>query len=415
MTRIKDVNLREAIATMGVDSIEELKNLNRMTDAQLDEYVALYNTKISANAQSIKNELSAELSSLLGQPLDIEQFYIQYKAGMVSLNDYVGSDDSARKVGNTMGSQMASGASESIASMKLDKDEAYAKGKEYMEAMANGTKDPDAIDLLISNLDSIANLIVEDLCDHYTEEFVGIGTIIMQCIIKGLEEARDAGFDESIDGISQTIIDRINSFEDRFVLVGKNIVYGIRKGMLSGDVLKQLEAAATMVANRALLAARAKLKIKSPSRVFMEVGKFLDEGFAIGIKDYSGLVSDEAGEMAGGAFSAVQDAIQQLSGMLDGSIDLNPTITPTLDLSEINARSAALAGMFSNRQIAVQARADEQQAEMMTQLGNIIAEQNSEPRTMTFNQNNYSPKALSRTEIYRQTRNGFSQLASAIQ
>ena len=101
--------------------------------------------------------------------------------------------------------------------------------------------------------------------------------------------------------------------------------------------------------------------------------------------------------------------------MLDGSIDLNPTITPTLDLSEINARSAALAGMFSNRQIAVQARADEQQAEMMTQLGNIIAEQNSEPRTMTFNQNNYSPKALSRTEIYRQTRNGFSQLASAIQ
>lgn len=415
MTRIKDVNLREAIATMGVDSIEELKNLNRMTDAQLDEYVALYNTKIAANAQSIKNELSAELSSLFGQPLDIEQFYIQYKAGMVSLNDYVGSDDSARKVGNTMGSQMASGASESIASMKLDKDEAYAKGKEYMEAMANGTKDPDAIDLLISNLDSIANLIVEDLCDHYTEEFVGIGTIIMQCIIKGLEESRDAGFDESIDGISQTIIDRINSFEDRFVLVGKNIVYGIRKGMLSGDALKQLEAAATMVANRALLAARAKLKIKSPSRVFMEVGKFLDEGFAIGIKDYSGLVSDEAGEMAGGAFSAVQDAIQQLSGMLDGSIDLNPVITPTLDLSEINARSAALAGMFNNRQIAVQARADEQQAEMMTQLGNIIAEQNSEPRTMTFNQNNYSPKALSRTEIYRQTRNGFSQLASAIQ
>lgn len=415
MVRIKDVNLREAIATMGVDSIEELKNLNRMTDAQLDEYVALYNTKISANAQSIKNELSAELSSLLGQPLDIEQFYIQYKAGMASLNDYVGSDDSARKVGNTMGSQMASGASESIASMKLDKDEAYAKGKEYMEAMANGTKDPDAIDLLISNLDSIANLIVEDLCDHYTEEFVGIGTIIMQCIIEGLEEARDAGFDESIDGISQTIIDRINSFEDRFVLVGKNIVYGIRKGMLSGDVLKQLEAAAMNVAARALQAAKAKLKIHSPSRAFMEIGKFLDEGFAIGIKDYSGLVSDEAEEMSGGTFSAVQDAIQQLSGMLDGSIDLNPTITPTLDLSEINARSAALAGMFSNRQIAVQARADEQQAEMMTQLGNIIAEQNSEPRTMTFNQNNYSPKALSRTEIYRQTRNGFSQLASAIQ
>ena len=71
--------------------------------------------------------------------------------------------------------------------------------------------------------------------------------------------------------------------------------------------------------------------------------------------------------------------------------------------------------MFNGRQIAVQARADDQQAEMMTQLGNILAEQNTEPRTITFNQTNNSPKALSRTEIYRQTRNGFSQLASAIQ
>ena len=91
------------------------------------------------------------------------------------------------------------------------------------------------------------------------------------------------------------------------------------------------------------------------------------------------------------------------------------SITPTLDLSEINARSSALANMFTGRQIAVQARADEQQAEMMTQLGNILAEQNAEPRSITFNQTNNSPKALSRTEIYRQTRNAFSQLASAVQ
>ena len=59
--------------------------------------------------------------------------------------------------------------------------------------------------------------------------------------------------------------------------------------------------------------------------------------------------------------------------------------------------------------------ADERQEEMINKLGEVLAEQNSEPSTMTFNQNNYSPKALSRTEIYRQTRNGFSQLANAIQ
>ena len=99
--------------------------------------------------------------------------------------------------------------------------------------------------------------------------------------------------------------------------------------------------------------------------------------------------------------------------MLDGSIDVNPTITPTLDLSQVNARSAALANMFNGRQIAVQARADERQAEMMEQFGAVLAKQPTVTNN-TFNQTNNSPKALSRGEIYRQTKTAFSQFASAI-
>ena len=146
----------------------------------------------------------------------------------------------------------------------------------------------------------------------------------------------------------------------------------------------------------------------------MQIGKFVDEGFALGLKNYSGLAESEAANMAEGSLNAVQTAIDQLSGIVDGTIDINPTITPTLDLSAINARSAALDNMFSNRHIALQANNEEQQAAMMSKLGNIIAEQNSEPRSITFNQTNNSPKALSRQEIYRQSRNAFSQLASAV-
>ena len=414
MGRIKDLNLREAIANMGVDSIEELKNLNRMTDAQLDEYVALYNQKINSEAISIKNELSSQLSSLLGQPLDIEEFYVQYKAGMVQLSDYVSSDETTKNVGRAMGSQMANGTSESLASMKLDKDEAYAKGKEYMESMAAGLKDPDAMDLIMSNLDSIADFMVEVLCEHYNEDFTYSGKMIVDTILKGVEEAQNTEFDEAIDVMSQRIVDKIDAFSDKFMLVGKNIVLGIKQGILSPDMVRQLESAAMSVASKALQAAKSKLKIKSPSRAFMEIGKYVDEGFAIGLRDYSGLASDEAGDMAEGTLSAMQDAIQQLSGMLDGSIDVNPVITPTLDLSDVNARSAALASMFNGRQIAVQMEADAQQEAMMSRLGDIIAENNSEPRSVVFNQTNNSPKALSRTEIYRQTKNGFSQLANAL-
>lgn len=414
MARIKDVHLREAIATMGVDSIEELKLLNSMTDAQLDEYIALYNRKIDEGVTSVKNELSAELSALMGQPLDIEEFYNQYEAGLYNVADMIAAgSDGAKAIGSNTSSQIGAGMADSVLN-EVKAEDAYAAGKGYTEALANGIKDPDAMDLLMSNLDSMANQIVEVLCEHYNEDFTYAGRMIVETILKGIEEAQDTSFDESIDVLSQRIIDKIDAFSDKFMLVGKNIVLGIKQGILSPEMVKQLEAAAMTVAAKALQAAKTKLKIKSPSRAFMEIGKYVDEGFAIGLRDYSNLVSNEAGEVVDGSMSAIQEAIQQLSGMLDGSIDVNPVITPTLDLSEVSARSAALSEMFNGRQIAIQARNDEQQAEMLSKFGDIIAEQNDEPKSIVFNQTNNSPKALSRTEIYRQSRNAFSQLANAV-
>ena len=183
--------------------------------------------------------------------------------------------------------------------------------------------------------------------------------------------------------------------------------------MRSDAMMRMVEGAAVSVATKAMHSAKEVLGINSPSREFMKIGKFIDEGLALGLKEYSGLSEDASSEIAENTLLPVQSAINQLSGMLDGSIDINPTITPTLDLSQINAKSAALANMFNGRQIAVQAYADEQQAAMMSKLSDALAKQPTITNN-TFNQTNNSPKALSRTEIYRQTKTAFSQFASAI-
>lgn len=415
MVRIKDVHLREAIATMGVESLDELKQLNSMTDAQLDEYIALYNRKIDAGVVSVTNELSSELSELLGQPLDISEFYEQYEAGLYKVADNIASgSDGAKAVGRNTGEQIASELNNSVID-SVDDQAAYDAGKNYVESIGRGMADSEAIKYLQGAMDGIANMIIEDFRDYYTKDLIDSGIAMATAVIQGIEQTKDAGFDEVIDGIPQRVIERIESYKTQFIMVGKFIVQGIKEGMGSPDVMRQVEAAAAKVAYTAISSAKNKLKIKSPSRVFEELGKFTDMGFAKGLRDYSGLAEEEAGNMATDSVSAVQSAIDQLSGILDGSIDINPVITPTLDLSDLNARSAALDSMFNSRRIAIQARSDEQQEEMIGKLSDVLAEQNSEPRTMTFNQNNYSPKALSRTEIYRQTRNGFSQLASAIQ
>ena len=414
MDRIKDVHLREAIATMGVDSIEELKALNRMTDAQLDEYVALYNKKISAGMTSVTNELSAELSEVMGQNLDISSFYELYEAGLADLASKVASgSEGARQIGANTGDQIVDGMNNELV-QSVNTDAAYDMGKQYVEAIGKGMADTDAIKYLQGAMDGIVSMISEDFRDFYRDDMIESGTIMVQYILDGIEQAKDAGFDEVIDGIPQKILDKIESKHSQFVLAGKNIVNGVREGMLDPTVLKRVEAAAYTVAYKALKKVRETLDEHSPSRITRSFGRFFDLGFAYGIRDNTEIVEDEAENMAAGSIGAIQTAINQLSGLLDGTIDVNPTITPTLDLSEVNAKSSALANMFNGRQIAVQAQNDAQQTEMMSKLSDIIAEQNSEPRSIVFNQTNNSPKALSRQEIYRQSRNAFSQLANAV-
>lgn len=407
--RIKDVNLREAIAHMGVDSIEELKALNRMTDAQLDEYTEMYRRKVDEEAQVIKNELSTELSTLLNEPVDISEFYLSYRGQLIDATTEV-ADKAGQAAGTTIGKATAKGA-ESKDVLVVAKN----SSAKIVNEIGDGLTDEEGLQKIESNIKMILDNIVTWFGEA-NEEFKKIGTTIVEKICAGIDLGRrNANFTNTLTDFKMAIANALTvGYEVRWNMVGEYITNGIAKGILADRAVNNLTNAAKIVALKAAAAAREELKIKSPSRVFMEIGRYIDEGLAIGLKDYAGLAEDEAGTMAEGSISAVQDAIQQLSGMLDGTIDLNPVITPSLDLSEINARSSALANMFTGRRIAVQAQVD-QQAETMSQLSDILAEQNSEPRTITFNQTNNSPKALSRTEIYRQTRNGFSQLASAIQ
>lgn len=410
MGRIQDVNLREAIAHMGVDSLDELKALNSMTDAQLNQYINIYNQKIVGGIRDIKNQLSTEVSSLLGAPIDIDQFYTMYTGKMAELSGVIGSSDAAVEAGKVVGSQLVDGASEGID----EESDAKSTGRTYTTDLADGMVEKEVLARVEANAKMVLDTINNVFVNAY-DNFKSIGEEIINRICSGIDFGRrGAGFTNTLSTITFTITNALVVGSDfRWLSAGEAITNGITRGMNSSRAIENLESSARAIAAKAVNAVRQELKIASPSKVFMQIGRFIDEGLAIGIKNYSNEANNAAGDMALGTISPVQEAINQLSGMLDGSIELNPTITPTLDLSDINARSAALSSMFNGRQIAIQARADEQQAEMMAKFGEMMAKQPTVTNN-TFNQTNNSPKPLSRGEIYRQTKTAFSQFASAI-
>jgi hypothetical protein len=156
------------------------------------------------------------------------------------------------------------------------------------------------------------------------------------------------------------------------------------------------------------------LGIGGPSKVFCEIGKDTILGFHNGLKDSWRNTEtwlnelDPSKPILQGPLGKMQDALGRVSDELGMMDEFNPTITPVLDLTMVQEQAKRLAGMLpaSNSyaqasRIASTALLDREDSTTSTDGG--LTE-------IKFEQNNYSPQALSTAEIYRQTR---SQIAMA--
>ena len=93
----------------------------------------------------------------------------------------------------------------------------------------------------------------------------------------------------AIPKITNSILEKIKEVD--WLGLGKNIIEGIAKGIVNAAGL--IKEAAKEAAEKALNAAKEKLGIHSPSRVFeVEVGKMIDLGLATGIEKNSKYVTD---------------------------------------------------------------------------------------------------------------------------
>lgn len=119
-----------------------------------------------------------------------------------------------------------------------------------------------------------------------------------------------------------------------FTDIGTQICNGVIKGIIQGQ-----SAVATTAENMAIAAykaAKIKLGIKSPSKLFGEIGGYVAAGMALGMTNGTGMVVSSSEAMANGAINSAADVISMMGSMLDEDIDANPTISPVLDLGAFN-------------------------------------------------------------------------------
>ena len=240
-------------------------------------------------------------------------------------------------------------------------------------------------------------------------EFQSTGETVMTNFIGGVK-AKEYETKSAFSAIVDSSIEEIRSNYERFHQAGAYLVEGFANGITENTFMA--EAKARAMARAAADAAEDELDEHSPSRVGYHIGDFFGLGFVNAIGTYGVKAYNASADMAKSAKTGLQDAIAKVVDMMDENIDYQPTIRPVLDLSEVESKSHKLNTLFSRTQA-------------ITLGGSINASKAHENQngdsgsnggtSYNFTQNNYSPKALSRTEIYRQTKNQFSAMERMVE
>jgi tape measure domain-containing protein len=192
------------------------------------------------------------------------------------------------------------------------------------------------------------------------------------------------------------------------------------EGLVKGLQNKQAEIRKTMedIASSLVHALKHMLGIRSPSQVMMELGQFTAQGLADGITGASKLVQDAASSVGNDAADALTNSLANISSRVQNGIDTDVTITPVLDLTQVQKDASKIQDLTNVVPITAAASygqaaaiSDQTQAQAAA-----AAVADSAPKTIEFNfeQKNESPKALDDVEIYRQTKNQLSQVKSAL-
>lgn len=298
--------------------------------------------------------------------------------------------------------------------------ESYATaGLNYAQGAANGIQEGTAAvveaaeNMAQESLDQTQTTWDEHSPSRATEE---MGKFYVLGAVRGMRSAYLLNMYPFITTMGKGSLDHLKDYfnQTKGEELGRNLIIGARNGMSSES--GSLYSLAESIGKTVLEKLKASLKEASPSKATYEMGKFLDIGLANGMTAYTSVVTNAADDIGSDALDSINTVISAIMDTLNSDMDMNPTITPVLDLSNIQNGANTISDLF-NKSVAVNAnnasRANVRRSNVSGTSDNMDTNgQNAQ--NFVFTQNNYSPKALSRSEIYRQTKNQFSQMKGLV-
>lgn len=212
------------------------------------------------------------------------------------------------------------------------------KGKIGLQKFINGFTNTSKLGTDVS---SIGGKILTAMGSPGYKTFKSGGTAAMKKFVEGLKQ-RDVLADAK--GAGEKVYKQAKDGADgSLYTVGVNVGQGFANGMRDRDPTSAAYSAGAHLYELAKQAIRDKGGVESPAKDMMPIGRYVSEGFVIGMLSYRKNVYKSGEEIADMAMTGVSDNIS--------SDFTDPVIKPVLDLSDIKSGVNSIGGMFGTTSI----------------------------------------------------------------
>ena len=183
-----------------------------------------------------------------------------------------------------------------------------------------------------------------------TDGFGSQGSDIAKALADGISRSASLAAD-AMRQVINSARNQAGGHIGSFYSAGSQMGAGFANG-IAGSAFRAMIAARAM-AVAALEAARAALRVRSPSKEAYEIGNFFGLGFTNAIDDNVGSAYDSGYGMADAARKGLHNAARAVKDILSSDFDSSPVIRPVLDLSEIQNGASSIGNLLNSSPIPV--------------------------------------------------------------
>ncbi len=281
----------------------------------------------------------------------------------------------------------------------------WNKGGDLIKGMLNGINN--AITAVINFFKTLGSKILGWI-GNFISTLVTKGKDLLGGLLSGIT-SKVTDIKNWFAGLPGNILSWFGNAFEMLQATGRNLIKGLWEGIkaMKDWIVDNVKGLAGNVVD----AAKDFFHIGSPSRVFHEIGVYLGEGLANGIRKVTPVAAGAAVNMANTLQKAWEKTNTELIASVSNIDEYRPIITPVLDLSEVQADAKKLSELatdatiapvlsFANAQLIAAARANQNGSE-----SEVV-----QPTSVTnhFEQNIHAPEPLSTADIYRQTKSQFA-------